>query len=443
MKKRMLSLLAALSLMLPAGFAGVKSARADELPYGLPDLDITSDVVTYLTWDSQKSMEKDAANLLMQEVYGCKLKVVRTTYTELTSKATNMTLSNSSADLIKYRDQDVRTFITNGVVEDMSQYIDFDSALYAAVKDEAYIYADKGRVYAVPVNEIYNDNYLYYWTSFFEDQGLETPWELYQQGDWNFTALRELMKDLTIDEDRDGIVDTYALVLHPGYSYLICGEDFVTYDAETGMYGNNLRSPKLAEYFEFLYNTGTAGDNTRLMSQQDLTCFAAKNAVMMLGASWTLGAEYYQDILDGRMGVAPAPHLDSNDVNYVRGRVDYFWVGKNASNINGALAYLACCRALEENEGLADELKARAGLEVIQWPEEIQAILDEMNDPEKFTIMLPWFTSVGTWADDTFGYWNLTAQITEWEVPWQNIVEQQYPLLQDSINQVNGAYSAE
>ena len=434
MMKRILSLLAALTLMLPAELM-VKTARADELPYGLPELDITSDVVTYLTWDSQKSMEKDAANLLMQEVYGCKIKVVRTTFTEITSKATNLTLSNSSTDLIKFRDQDVLTFINNGLVEDMTPYQD----LYAGLEYEANAHAQNGKIYAMPINKIYNNNYIFYWTSFFDDQGLETPWELYQQGDWTFSTMRELMKDLTIDEDRDGIIDTYALVLHPIYSYLISGEDFVSYDAETGLYSNNLRSPKLAEYFEFLYNTGTAGDNTRLMSQQDINCFAAKNAVMMLGQQWTMGSEYYEDIVEGRMGIAPTPRMDSTDTNYVRGRVDYFWVGKNASNINGALAYLACCRVIEENKELANELKARMGGTVIDWPDEIQEVIDEMNDTEKFKMLLPVYSSVGTWGDDTYGFWDLSAQITEWEVPWQTIVEQRYPLLQDSINQVNNA----
>lgn len=444
MKKKLAALWIALTLMLPLGGTWtIGTAKADELPYGLPDLEITSDVVTYLTWDNQKSMESDAANLLMQEVYGCKIKVIRTTYGEITSKATNLRLANNSPDLIKFRDQDVLTFINNDVVQDMTPYLNFDEGLYANVKDEAYMHAQKDKVYAVPINEIYNNNYIYYWTSFFEDQGLETPWEMYQNGEWTFSAMRELMKDLVIDEDRDGIVDTYALVLNTIYSYLISGEDFVNYDAETGLYSNNLRSPALAEYFDFIYSTGTAGDNTRMMSQEDISCFSARNAVMMLGQEWTMGSTYYEDIVSGRIGIAPAPRMDSAEENYVLGRVDYFWVGKDTANINGALAYLACCRVIEENEELANELKARAGATVIEWPEEIQEIVDEMNDASKFKMLLPVYSSVGTWGNDNNGYWSMATQITEWETPWQTLVEEHFPLLQDSINQANGMYNAQ
>lgn len=38
------------------------------------------------------------------------------------------------------------------------------------------------------------------------------------------------------------------------------------------------------------------------------------------------------------------------------------------------------------------------------------------------------------------GFYDLAARITQWEEPWQSIVESQYPLLQESINQANGAY---
>ena len=438
MKKRFVAFLVALALVLPV--LPLAAARADELPYGLPELEITSDVVTYLSWDSQKNMDKDAANLLMQEVYGCKLKVVRTTYAELPSKAVNLRLTNKTPDLIKFRNQEFPGLINNDVVMDVTEYLDFSDPLYADLKAAADAYAYQGKYYAFPSGELYNNNYIYYWTSYFEDQGLDTPMDLYEEGEWTFSAMQEMMKDLTIDEDRDGIIDIYGLVLHPIYSFSICGEDFVTYDPETGLYANNLRSPALAEYFDFLYNTSTAGDDTRLMSQEDISCFAAKNAVMMLGERWVM-AEYYDDILEGRVGVAPAPKMDSTDVHYAQGRVDQYWIGKDAQNLNGALAYMACSRVVAQNPELAKELTERSGNTYIEWPDEIKALRKHMNDPEYFTLLLPRYAGVGTWGDDTFGFWDLSSKITQFELPWQTVMEEHYPLLQESINQANGAYN--
>lgn len=438
MKKRFVAFLVALALVLPV-LPLATVAKADEMPYGLPALEITSDTVTYLSWDSQKNMEKDAANLLMQEVYGCKLKVVRTTYAELPAKAVNLRLANNAPDLIKFRNQEFPSLIENDVVANVTEYLDFDNPLYADLKSAADAYAYKGEYYTFPTGELFNNNYIYYWTSYFEDQGLDTPMDLYENGEWTFSAMQEMMKDLTIDEDRDGIIDIYGLVLHPIYSFSISGEDFVTYDAETGLYANNLRSPALAEYFDFLYNTSTAGDDTRLMSQEDISCFAAKNAVMMLGERWVM-AEYYDDILEGRVGVAPAPKMDSTEEHFAQGRVDQFWIGKGAKNLNGALAYLACCRVVAQNPDLAKELTERSGNTYIEWPDEIQELRDHMNDPEYFTLLLPRYAGVGTWGDDTFGFWDLSSKITQFELPWQTVMEEHYPLLQESINQANGAY---
>lgn len=445
MKKRFLALL--LTLVLPVMWAPTTALavadNAEELRerYGLPDLEITSDTVTYLTWDSKTTMDQNLANLLMQEVYGCAIKVVRTTYAELPSKAVNMRLAGNTPDLIKFRNQEFPNLIVNDVVADVTDYLDFSDPLYADLKATADTYAYQGRYYAFTTGEMYNNNYIYYWTSYFDDMGLDTPLDLYENGEWTFSAMREMMKDLVIDDDRDGIIDTYALVLHPTYSFSISGEDFVNYDPETGLYSNNLRSPALAQYFEFLYNTGTAGDNTRLMSQEDISCFTAKNAVMMLGEKWVMGSNFYEDIIEGRIGVAPAPQMDGTDAHYAQGRIDVYWVGKDSANLNGALAYLACCRVIAENEDLARELCERYGQSYKEWPEEIEALMEEMNDPEKFTLLLPKYAGVGTWGDDSFGFFDLTSRITQWEEPWQTIVEAHYPLLQESINQANGAYN--
>ena len=206
------------------------------------------------------------------------------------------------------------------------------------------------------------------------------------------------------------------------------------------MYGNNLRSPALAEYYNFLYETGSAGDDTRLMSQEDISCFTARNAVMMLGEHWVMQSSFYDDIIAGRIGVAPAPQLDGTDAHYAQGRIDVYWIGKDCANMNGALAYMACQRAIAINDDLARELSERHGLIYKEWPEELEALIDEMNDPEKFTLLLPKYSGVGTWGDDPMGFYDLAARITQWEEPWQSIVESQYPLLQESINQANGAY---
>ncbi|MBE5785924.1 MAG: hypothetical protein E7324_00115 [Clostridiales bacterium] len=441
--KKGLSLLMALLLML--GTLGCFGASAEEEfvitreALGLPELEFTSDVVTYLGWDNQKSVNNWAANLLMQEVYGIKLKTIRTTYAEISSKAASLRLSGQSPDLIKFRSQEMPAFIRNDVVADVTDWLDFDDPLWAGLKETADMYAYQDRYYLFPTGKVYNNSYIYYWTSYFEDLGLETPLELYENGEWTLSTLGELGKELTQDFDRDGIVDIYGFAITPGCSHMITGEDYVSYDPETGLYSNNLRSPALAEYYNFYYDTGSAGDNSRIMSLEEESCFDSKQCVMMLQEQWLMGT-YYDKIVSGEIGVAPAPRLDSLDEYHVHGRVAVYWVGKDSPNPNGALAYLACERALALNEGLADELKRRAGIQVQDWPEEIEALIDEMNDQEKFIMHIPISGGVGTWGDDSAGIYNMLSEVSQFEVPWPTIVEKQYPLLQQSIDVANDIF---
>ncbi|MBE5786981.1 MAG: extracellular solute-binding protein [Clostridiales bacterium] len=442
MKKILSMLLAAILLV---GVLPVASLGEDEIvltreALGLPDLEITNNVVTYLTWGNAKSMESDAANLLMQEIYGCKIKVIRTTYQEIASKAASLRLSGNSPDLIQFREQEFPAFITNDVVDEVTQYLDFSDPLWAGLEEAAEAYSYKGKYYLFPTGKMYNNTLIYYWTSYFDDLGLETPRELYENGEWTYDTMRDLMKELTQDNDRDGIMDIYGLVLHVAYGYLQCGEDFTKWNAETGMYENNLRSPALAEYFDFIYETSSAGEDSRRMSLEAQPCFDNKEAVMMFNERWMLNS-YYDQIMDGEIDIAPAPRMHEDDEKtVVRGRVSEFWLGKDSPNRNGALAYLACQRALALNEGLSEYMAEKTGNKIYDWPEEYEDLLKEMDDPEKFEKVMVQSCGVGTWGDDSWGVYDLYSCIAQFEIPWSTVVEKHYPLLQESVDMANGIY---
>jgi len=430
-----LLILMTIIVMLPAAALG-----ENELPYGLPKLEITNNTVTYLTWGNPRALENDAANILMQEVYGCKLKGIRTTFQEIPTKAASLQLSGNAPDLIQFREQDTLPYITGGIVDDITPYLDYSDPLYADLKDTVEAYGYKGKYYLFPTEEMYSDAVVYYWTSYFDDLGLETPMELYENGEWTYAALRDMMKELTQDFDRDGIMDIYGLVLHVVNGYLSTGEDFVIWNEETGMFENNLRSPALAEFFNFIHETGSAGENTRRMSLEAQTCFDAKEAVIMMNQRHLVNT-YYDQILEGDIGIAPFPRFyEDEEVSSVRGRMNAFYLGKGSANRNGALAYIACCRAIAENEDLAKELAERAGANVREWPEEYEAFFDEIDDPTKFKKFVVRSWDVGTWGDDAWGAYYLYSIIAQFEDPWSTVVEHHYPLLQESIDMANGAY---
>ena len=117
--------------------------------------------------------------------------------------------------------------------------------------------------------------------------------------------------------------------------------------------------------------------------------------------------------------------------------------------------YEEICARSEQPDFYADPKKAAAILRerndlepvvtAFQAYQQAQQDMDDaqelMNDPERFTLLLPRYAGVGTWGDDTFGFWDLSSKITQFELPWQTVMEEHYPLLEESIKQANGAYN--
>ena len=400
-----------------------------------PKYEITGQTVKYLCWSNKKDLEDSTtylyrSNALLKEHYNCEISIVRTTYEELPTKAASLVLSGESPDLIFYKDQDNPGFIKNNIVQETSKYIDYSLPLWKDMKSVNERLSYQGKQYFIAFNE-FNDSYVYYWKNIFTDAGLETPLELYKKNEWTLSKFQELAKAVTADTDRNGVVDLYGFSVHP-YEVFQCNNvDFVTVDAN-GKYTNNLRDPGHNAFFDFMYNTGSIGDNSRLMAYNNTSDFTAKKTAMYWGNAWVLSTLYDQ-FKAGEMEFAPSPKVDAKDQYYVKGRVDGAWIANGASNPGGAAAYLAVCRFMAFDE----EYKAAQRVvdqEKSGFNEETYALFDEMNS-DKFTKVYYKQPGVGNWGNDAM--WNLWSDVGLWNVPWASTVEKFYPVLQEEIDQAN------
>ena len=105
------------------------------------------------------------------------------------------------------------TVVVKGLLEPLDEYL--------PVEDERYFqtaYGWDGHVYgmqAKSTNYTYRDcgelYGIWYNVDLFEDNGVETPLELYNKGEWTFDALIDAAADLTYDSDRDGANDFFGL----------------------------------------------------------------------------------------------------------------------------------------------------------------------------------------------------------------------------------------
>lgn len=402
----------------------------------LPKYDITAPTVKWLCWNDKKSLTDEneyfyEVNKLLKENYNCELEFIRTTYDELPTKAASLVLSGNSPDLIFFRPQDYNTFIKQNLVQNMSSYIDFSDPLWAGVKDVNDQFAHGGKYYLC-VYEWLNNSYIYYWKNIFTDAGLQTPLEKYRAGEWMLSDMRELMKQVTTDSDRDGLIDMYGIAMHPSDIWNCVGADFVTRDKD-GKWQMNLRDPKLNPFFDFLYNTSSVVDNSRLMAYNVIADFNAKKTAMLWYEAWllpTLG----EQIKAGEIEFAPSPQVDGTDKYYVTGRAETAWVGANCANPGGAMAFFAVCRYLQTDPEQKARLREKDKT-LYQYTDEMFALQDEMNS-SRFTKSYSWQSSIGNWASDE-GMWNLWSDVGLYETPWANTVEKFAPILQANVDMAN------
>ncbi len=80
-------------------------------------------------------------------------------------------------------------------------------------RDRNYELEDNGKLfqYSVGIDDYGHASFLVFNRDLVEAEGLEDPYELYENGEWTFEKLTEMARKATRDTDGDGIVDQYGL----------------------------------------------------------------------------------------------------------------------------------------------------------------------------------------------------------------------------------------
>ena len=399
----------------------------------LPELEITGDKVLYLCWDDPASLKTTstwhyAINEKMKEAYGCELEFVQTTYENLPVKATQMVLSGNSPDLIFYKQQDNPLFILNDIVQPVDQYVDFKSPLWKDVKELNDQFRINGKLY-LPVTGFGNNAYTYYWTQELENLGLESPRDLYKKGEWTYKKLEEYAVKLT-KKSSTGEVEVYGTAF-ADYFRLSTGVDIVK--NENGVYSNNLRDPKMADFMNYAQNL-TYDLKVRSLNGDDSNLFLQGKVAIYLYEQW-FKSSLQKQLKAGEIDWAPAPKWDDADKNYAAGRLSGAWVAKGAKNPGGAMAFLSIERLTRVDTATKKSMRERDTM-LSGADQEDFDLAEEMEDTKKFTLILGEDASMGSAWGNTKRF-ELSNQTLNWQKPWATGVEEFYPLLDAGVKEIN------
>lgn len=239
--------------------SGEGAASASTLPDTLEngDLVIVWDT-TEEAWNNTLQEDPDAFNLVwstkaaFEEKYGGTVTVIGVGWGEQQEQVISMVNAGEVCDLAQAHDQNFPTYGAKHVVQDISQYIDINDDFWYDSTTKAFTFG--GVPYAVgadaaPVVISYNK-------TLFDQMGVKTPTEYFEEGNWTWDTFREVALSMTGDTDGDGNNDIYGFGWWDSFYVQMLNTNGIVginYTSGDGV-ASNYTTPQATEAFTFLQN---------------------------------------------------------------------------------------------------------------------------------------------------------------------------------------------
>lgn len=129
------------------------------------------------------------------------------------------------------------TLIEGGIAYPISDLgvIDFDNYKWRQDVIEAGYYKGKNYTMLLSDPEI---RYGIFWNkTLFNEYGLPDLYELYEKGEWNWAAFKDIAQKANVDKDNDGIIDIYGFNARESlaWCYLYSNEAYIAEKTDSGM----------------------------------------------------------------------------------------------------------------------------------------------------------------------------------------------------------------
>lgn len=371
--KKLIAMLLALCLAV----AVLPMAMAD-VPETLANGDLT--IVWHTTeeaWLANKAENPDAFDLVwstkdaFEQKYGGKVNVIGVGWGDQQSTIISMVNAGEVCDLGQAHDQNFPIYGAKNIVQDVSQYVDLNDGFWYDSCTGAFSFG--GVPYAMgaeatPVVLSYNK-------TLFEQFGVKTPMEYFQEGNWNWDTFREVALEMTGDTDGDGENDVYGFGWWDSfYVQMLAANGVATIDYTGEKVISNYQTAAATEAFEFLQN-GYTSDKFIMMPDGDSFISAMKSGKLAMACEYGFAAITAYNC-DYEIAWAPLPNGPSGAPYDCGGALNGFVIPVTAANPEGAAAF---ARMAYEAKHEHDNVQL-----VEKWGAEDVALMNELGAHIKF-----------------------------------------------------------
>lgn len=342
-----------------------EKAAVDDMLEVSEDEKLENGTVKWLSWydiNPADNKPKLAALELFESKYGGKIEYISTDYDNRYDKLSTLVLGGDSPDI--FPGQEGETFpskVLAGMFESWDDYLDFnDAELWTeGAKKLSDVHMLGGKHYLVATTTdskcivIYNKQTI-------DENGLDDPAELLEQGKWDWDAFRKMCVDYCSREEDKFAYDSWYFETN-----LLLTTGVPPISSENGLLKSNLSSPEIERAENFMFDLKK--DDLPLpkaefdWKEHPERIGEGKTLFYPIGtwALWEADLSAYGE-LDDIMFV-PMPKDPKADKYYLPASMDAYVLCKGAPNPEGAAAFMKCklISAKDENALAIEEKQYR------------------------------------------------------------------------------------
>lgn len=385
----------------------------------MPKVNLTNKTVTILS-----HAKHEAPEVLGVAYKGYTLKSEQVSTDAVMTRFVTMVNSGKSPDLLwsDYNPQ----LIAKQYVQAWDSHIDLNNDIWKGVKPSIdnwkvggkhyYIFATGGR-----------QNIFLYNRAMFKAKGLTEPAELFKQGKWDWDALENMVKKLTIDENNDGKPEQYGLALDGGAHAFVfsTGTDYVKFTNARPK--NMLLSAEVTRAMEFYIKLNK--DN-KLFTGGNMTEAFERGEIAILNTQKWVALKNKDKIASGEYMYTTTPKDPKASAHYTAEETPGYYLPKGAKNIPGAVAYMIASRFGYVDEGLKKANAAAAAAKGEATPKVITD-METLIDQKTTAVQLGWtYLQLGPYLSDI----NLRPLTGE---SWSKVAAEVSPKIDNAIKTFN------
>lgn len=280
-----------------------------------------------LVWSTKKAFE---------EKYGGTVTVEGVAWGDQASTVIAKVNAGDVCDLAEAHDQNFPVYGAKNIVQDISKYIDLDDDFWYDSVTKAFTYGGvpyAAGAAATPVVIAYNK-------TLFEQNGVKTPMEYFEEGNWTWDTFRDVAMQLTGDTDGDGNNDVYGFGWWDSFYVQMLAANGITHlnYGDDGSITGNYQTQAAQETFTFLQN-GYITDKFIMIPDGDnfMSAFKGGNLAMTCEYGFNAITAY---ACDYEIGWAPLPQGPSGAKYDCGGSITGFAIPTTSANPEGAAVFI-------------------------------------------------------------------------------------------------------